>query len=117
MDAKIFFGSNEATKEEYSERKSPYNGDVVSRAPICDESDANKALEIAKEAAREAKKTTLSQRCDWLLDVARKLKENKEDIAQTITDEVGKPIAFARVEVERCRDSYAFCGNYAYYAW
>ena len=102
MDAKIFFGSNEATKEEYSERKSPYNGDVVSRAPICDESDANKALEIAKEAAREAKKTTLSQRCDWLLDVARKLKENKEDIAQTITDEVGKPIAFARVEVERC---------------
>ena len=102
MDARIFFGSIEATKEEYSERKSPYSGDVVSRAPICDGADANKALEIAQEAVHEAKKTTLSQRCDWLLDVARKLKENKEDIAQTITDEVGKPITFARVEVERC---------------
>ena len=102
MDAKIFFGSNEVTKEEYSERKSPYSGDVVSRAPICDEDDAIKALKIAQDAAIEAKKSTLSQRCDWLLDVARKLKENKEDIARTITDEVGKPIAFARVEVERC---------------
>ena len=102
MDAKIFFGSNEVTKEEYSERKSPYSGDVVSRAPICNEDDAIKALKIAQDAAIEAKRTTLSQRCDWLLDVARKLKENKEDIARTITDEVGKPIAFARVEVERC---------------
>jgi acyl-CoA reductase-like NAD-dependent aldehyde dehydrogenase len=36
------------------------------------------------------------------LDVAVKLKEQKEDIAKTITDEVGKPITFARVEVDRC---------------
>ena len=102
MDAKIFFGSKEAVKENFSERKSPYDSKVVSRAPICNEEDALKALEIAKLASDEAKKSTLAQRCSWLLDVAKKLKENKEDIAQTITDEVGKPIAFARVEVERC---------------
>ena len=102
MDAKIFFGSKEATKEQFTERNSPYSGDVVSHAPICDENDAKKALLIASEAAKEARKSTLSQRCNWLLDVAQKLKENKEDIAKTITDEVGKPIAFARVEVDRC---------------
>ena len=99
MNAKIFFGSNEATKESFSERISPYSGEVVSRAPICSADDANKALSIAKEAAKEAKKSTLSQRCDWLLDVAQKLKDNKEDIAKTITDEVGKPIAFAIYEL------------------
>lgn len=102
MDAKIFFGSNEATKERLSERVSPYSGEVVSRAPICSAEDAKEALKIAQEAAKVARKSTLSQRCEWLLDVAQKLKENKEDIARTITDEVGKPIAFARVEVERC---------------
>ncbi|MCD4667503.1 MAG: aldehyde dehydrogenase family protein [Sulfurimonas sp.] len=102
MNAKIFFGSTEATKENLSERKSPYSGKVVSTAPICDESDTKKALKIAQNATKDAKNSTLSQRCSWLLDVAKKLKENKEDIAQTITDEVGKPIAFARVEVERC---------------
>ncbi|WP_297440040.1 aldehyde dehydrogenase family protein [Sulfurimonas sp.] len=102
MHAKIFFGSTEATKKNLSERKSPFSGEVVSTAPICDADDAKKALKIAKEAAKFAKKSTLAQRCEWLLDVAKKLKENKEDIAHTITDEVGKPITFARIEVERC---------------
>ncbi|MDO8454174.1 MAG: aldehyde dehydrogenase family protein [Sulfurimonas sp.] len=102
MQAKIFFGSVEATKENMSERKSPYNSEVVSLAPICSAEDAKKALQIAKEAAKEAKKSTLSQRCNWLLDVAQKLKEHKEDIAKTITDEVGKPITFSRIEVDRC---------------
>jgi len=102
QEAKIFFGSNEATKENVSERKSPYNGEVVSTAPVCDADDAQKALQIAQDAAKFAKKSPLSQRCAWLLDVAQKLRENKEDIAKTITDEVGKPITFARIEVERC---------------
>ena len=102
MDAKIFFGSTEAVSKNFSERKSPYSGDVISRACICNEEDAIRALNIAQEAAKEAKKTTLSQRCNWLLDVANKLRENREDIAQTITDEVGKPITFARIEVDRC---------------
>ncbi|MDD2790242.1 MAG: aldehyde dehydrogenase family protein [Sulfurimonas sp.] len=102
MDAKIFFGSNAATAENFSERKSPYSGEVVSRAPICSAEMAKKALQIAQNATKAAKASTLAQRCNWLLDVAQKLRENKEDIARTITDEVGKPIAFSRVEVERC---------------
>jgi len=102
MDAKIFFGSNEALSQNFSERKSPYSGEVVSRACVCDAEDANKALQIAQEAAKVAKKSSLSQRCNWLLDVASKLKEHKEDIAKTITDEVGKPISFSRIEVDRC---------------
>ena len=102
MVAKIYFGSQEAAKTEYQERISPYSGKVVSRSHVCDAEDAKKALNIAKEAAKEAKKTTLSQRCNWLLDVAQKLRESKEEMAKTITDEVGKPITFSRIEVERC---------------
>ena len=102
MLAKIFFGSQEAIKENLSERKSPYSGEIVSSAPVCDEDDAQKALKIAKDASKRTARTTLSQRCEWLLDVAKRLKENQEDMAKTITDEVGKPISFARVEVDRC---------------
>lgn len=102
MDAKIFFGSSENVTKSWSERKSPFDDKLVSRAPICSSEDALKALEIAQKAKLTCKASTLSRRCDWLLDVARILQENREDMAQTITDEVGKPIAFARVEVDRC---------------
>ncbi len=102
MNALIYFGSSAQTKEKLAERKSPYSGEVVSKTPICDTQDTKKALKIAQLAAKDAKASTLAQRCSWLLDVAGKLKENKEDIAQTITHEVGKPITFARIEVERC---------------
>ncbi len=102
MQAKIFFGSTEAITDTNSERVSPYSSEVVSTAPICTADDANKALKIAQAATVAAKASTLSQRCSWLLDVAQKLREHKEDIAQTLTDEVGKPITFSRVEVERC---------------
>lgn len=102
MDAKIFFGSTQAESADWSERLGPYYNEVVSRAPVCGAEEAEKALRIAQNAAKEAKKSTLSQRCNWLLDVAERLRENREDMAHTITDEVGKPIQFARIEVDRC---------------
>ena len=77
MKAGVYFGSVEATKERMSERRSPYSGEVVSYAPLCDADDAKKVLLVAKEAAKEAAKTTLAQRCSWLLDVAQKLREHK----------------------------------------
>jgi acyl-CoA reductase-like NAD-dependent aldehyde dehydrogenase len=102
MKAKIFFGSTEAETTALSERLSPYDKKVVSTAPVCGVEETEKALKIAQKAAGAAKASTLSQRCSWLLDVADKLRENREDMARTITAEVGKPIAFARVEVDRC---------------
>lgn len=101
MEAKIFFGSTEATTSRLSERFSPFDNRLVSKAPVCTAEDTKKALEIAQSATKSAKATTIAQRCNWLLDVAAKMKENREDIARTITDEVGKPLIFSRVEVDR----------------
>ncbi len=102
MEAKIFFGDVEVTKTKTEEIRSPYNGKVVSAFPVCDASDAEEALRIARDAFKANKAISLSQRVAWLEDVIAKLRLQKEDIARTITDEVGKPIAFSRVEVERC---------------
>lgn len=101
MQAKIFFGSTESTKAELSERLSPFDKRVVSKAPVCNADDTIKALKIAQKATKEAKASTVSQRCNWLLDVAQKMQENLEDLAMTITDEIGKPLMFSRIEVNR----------------
>jgi len=101
-EAKIFFGSTEETKEKFQERKSPFDGSVVSTAPVCDADDTVMALHIAKKAAKDAAKSPLSQRILWLEDVAKRLDEEKEAFATMLAREVAKPIAFSRIEVERC---------------
>jgi len=101
-DAKIFMGSSEETREVLTERKSPYSGEVVSKAPLCSAEDTQRALAIAQEATKETKKSPLHQRISWLEDVANMLEEYQEDMAMTLVNEVAKPLAFARVEVERC---------------
>jgi len=102
MKANVWMGSKEIEKNEYSKRLSPYDGRVVSEAAICSAEDAKEALKLASNAAKTAKKSPLHQRCAWLLDVAEKLKEQKETFAKILCDEVGKPITYARIEVERC---------------
>ena len=102
MDAHIWMGSREVVASHYSERLSPYDGRLVSRSAVCSADDTRQALSIAEKAAKTAKKTPLHQRCAWLLDVAAKLKEQREAFAKTLCEEVGKPIAFSRIEVDRC---------------
>ena len=101
-EAKVFLGSQEITKSAKVEIKSPYDAKVVSIAQVCDGDDAKEAVSIAKEAFKNSSSSMLSQRISWLEDVAKTLQERKEDFAQTIAKEVAKPIAFARVEVDRC---------------
>ncbi|MBE0498553.1 MAG: aldehyde dehydrogenase family protein [Campylobacterales bacterium] len=101
MEAKIYFGSQSVSGAKLSERLSPFDGRLVSIAPVCSADDTRKALKIAQGARKAAKSSTISQRCSWLQDVAQKMRENKEDLARTITDEVGKPLMFSRIEVER----------------
>jgi len=102
MIANIFFGSKEESRTNLEDRINPYTNKVVSSYPLCTAQDTLKALDIAKEASKYTRASKISQRVNWLNDVASSLEENLEDMAQTICDEVGKPIAFARIEVSRC---------------
>ncbi len=101
MDAHVWMGSRQVVTQSYNERLSPYDGRVVSRAAECSADDARQALIIAQNSSKSAKKVALHQRCAWLLDVAAKLKEQRETFAKILCDEVGKPITYARIEVDR----------------
>ncbi len=99
---KVFFGSNEELMDDTSELKSPYNHEVVSIVPVCGEEDAKRALDIAQRAQKSAARVPLSQRILWLEDVVHTLTCERERFALSLAQEVAKPIAFARIEVDRC---------------
>lgn len=101
MVANIFFGSKEEKRDDLLEVVNKFTEQVVSKYPKCSIQDAQKALLIAEKSFQNTKNSPLHQRINWLLDVAKTLKAQKNDIAKTITDEVGKPIAFSKIEVDR----------------
>ncbi len=99
--ADIFFGSTQEDRDERIDIYNPYTKEIATSVPICNKEDTLRALNIAKEATREAKLTPLSQRIVWLEDVAKYIENNLEEFAMTLTKEVAKPITFSRVEVQR----------------
>ncbi len=100
--AKIFLGSEEKSTPNSIEVKNPFNSNVVSTYPICGVGDVEMAYLKAKSASVETRKSPLHQRVSWLEDVADKLEKDSERFARLICDEVGKPMVFARGEVNRC---------------
>ena len=108
--AKKYIGSTEY-EGELVDVISPYSKEIVTQYVKCDIKDAKKALEVAKIAFNNTKKSPLSQRIAWIEDVANKLKENKEYFALLITKEVAKPISQAKIEVQRCIENLELCAK------
>jgi len=80
----------------------PANGETVGSYPYETEQQLDAALDRATSAFRTWRRQPVSQRAELLLALACALREQGEDMAQMITLEMGKPIAQARAEIEKC---------------
>src|SRR5256886_5630035 len=94
------------TTEEWIEVHSPYNGDIVGRAPKSGADDARRAIDAAARALES--QLPAHERAAILDRVAGLLRERHEDMARTICSEAGKPIKTARVEASRAVSTYTF---------
>src|SRR6476620_11446009 len=94
------------TTEKWIEVHSPYNGEVVGRAPKSGADDARRAVDAAAHALESP--LPAHERAAILDRVAGLLRERHEDMARTICAEAGKPIKTARVEASRAASTYTF---------
>jgi acyl-CoA reductase-like NAD-dependent aldehyde dehydrogenase len=94
------------TTEEWIEVHSPYNGEIVGRAPKAGADDARRAIDAAARALESP--LPAHERAAILDRVAGLLRERQEDMARTICSEAGKPIKTARVEASRAVSTYTF---------
>jgi len=109
----IFIGSREIIALEHIDSFTPINGEKIGEYAKCSVARVEEALIVAKEAFLLSKNTPLSQRVAWLNDVADKLILKKEEFAKAITMEVGKPIRFSRIEVDRCIETLRLTASLA----
>jgi glyceraldehyde-3-phosphate dehydrogenase [NAD(P)+] len=68
--------------------------------------EVDEALEGAKRAEREMRETTLVERARWLEAIADGIEERKEELAEAIVREAGKPISSARGEVDSAAERF-----------
>jgi malonate-semialdehyde dehydrogenase (acetylating)/methylmalonate-semialdehyde dehydrogenase len=79
----------------------PATGEVLARVPLSTREELDEAARVAREAFATWRKRSVIERARWLYDVRQALTERLDDIAATITREMGKTLPDAHAEAER----------------
>ena len=80
---------------------SPWDGRVVGTVAEASLQDGRVAVQAAREAFETWRSSPRQTRQRLLRNVARLVRERSEEYAELLRDEIGKPIRWARAEVER----------------
>ena len=100
----------EPTTGQYFENRNPAEpSDVIGRFPLSGGEDVDRAVASAQEGFERWRRTPAPARGDVLRRVGDLLSERKEEIADLMTREMGKPLAETRGDVQEGIDT-------AYYA-
>ncbi|CAN3979164.1 NADP-dependent succinic semialdehyde dehydrogenase [Kitasatospora purpeofusca] len=80
----------------------PATGETLETFEPLDAAGLEQRLARAEEAFRTYRTTSFAQRAGLLRRAAELLDEDRETLARTMTEEMGKPIAAARAEAAKC---------------
>ena len=90
-----------STKARELKTINPATEEVINTYEIMTKEQINEKVKKAQNAFSDWKKD-IQKRVDHIHDFAQELRKNKEELARTVTNEMGKAIKEARSEVEKC---------------
>ena len=85
----------------YLNVENPSTGEIIARTPLSIAAEANRAIAAAAEAFDEWSRTPVARRVQPLYKLGSLLRENEEEIARTLVEEMGKSLPDARAEMKR----------------
>jgi acyl-CoA reductase-like NAD-dependent aldehyde dehydrogenase len=83
---------------------SPYDGRVLADVAVATDDQVAYALEVAQAAADAAAASPAYERADRLRRLADAVRQRRQELAQLIMADIGKPIRDARFEVDRAAE-------------
>ncbi len=86
---------------DYYRVRSPYSDRLVGHAPYASAEDIESALQQAADSFRETRLLPSHRRADILAHIAASISERADELTEMIMLEAGKPVSFARSEVQR----------------
>ncbi len=87
--------------DDLAEVKNPYNGEIIDTVPVSHLNNVDLAIDAAVNAKDSIQEMSAFKISNKLYAVYEKLKDNKDELAELLTKEVGKPINESVVEVNR----------------
>ncbi|HEY3434219.1 MAG TPA: aldehyde dehydrogenase family protein [Solirubrobacterales bacterium] len=75
----------------------PTTEEVIGTIPACSQEDADRAVAAAREAFEAWSQTSREERAGYLAAIAAGLNERGDEIAATITQELGMPLKLSRI--------------------
>jgi len=100
------------TEEQYPVYN-PYTGEIIEKVHLGTEEDAKNAVASSKRACEKSRELTPHDRYEILISIYEQIEERKEELAELITRENGKPIKNSRTEVERALQTILFSAEEA----
>jgi betaine-aldehyde dehydrogenase/aminobutyraldehyde dehydrogenase len=98
----------DAAEGDTAEIINPSTGETIAEVPQGTQADVDRAVEAAKRALPEWLETTPAERAEMLLKLADAIDANTEELARLESQNVGKPLPYARDEMPVCSDNLRF---------
>src|SRR5467141_3325128 len=86
----------------------PATGETIAEVPRSSAEDVDRAVQAAKKALPEWLETTPGERAEMLLKLADALDQHAEELAELESQNVGKPLGYARDEMPVASDNIRF---------
>jgi 1-pyrroline dehydrogenase len=86
----------------------PATGEAIAEVPQGTQADVDRAVEAAKEALPGWLETTPGERAEALLKLADALEANADELAEIESQNVGKPLSYAKDEMPVSADNIRF---------
>ncbi|MEV5955161.1 NADP-dependent succinic semialdehyde dehydrogenase [Streptomyces sp. NPDC051987] len=91
----------------------PANGETLETFEAMDEDELERRLELAEATFRTYRTSTFAERARLLHAAADLLDADRDDIARTMTTEMGKPVKQARAEAAKCAKAMHWYADHA----
>lgn len=97
----MLIGGKHVSSDDVEEVKNPYNGEIIDTVPIAHLQTADLAIMEANKAKDVLIEMSAFKISNKLYNVVEKLKEKRQEFAELLTLEVGKPINESLMELDR----------------
>ena len=89
-----------------AEVRNPYNGELVAQICVAGAKEVGEAVDLAARGFETVRHTPLIERSRLLRKIADTLGRRAEDFVELLVAEAGKPVALAKIEVQRAQSTF-----------